>query len=88
MVLSEGQIFFASPYIKHYSLSEEGFEFVMLVIPKKYYKDFQAELGDYTYTFLPDVEKNKPIRAVLEALRDDIHNLKLLDLDLRLEHDN
>ena len=78
MVLSEGQIFFAAPYFKHYSLSEEGFQFVMLVIPKKYYEEFIHEMGDKTYFFLPDVEKNKPIRAVLEALRDDIDNLNEL----------
>lgn len=78
MVLSEGQIFFVPPYVNHYSLSEEEFQFVMLIIPKKYYEDFQTEMGDKTYSFLPDAEKNKPIRTVLEALRDDIENLNEL----------
>jgi AraC-like DNA-binding protein/mannose-6-phosphate isomerase-like protein (cupin superfamily) len=78
MVLNEGQIFFVPPYFNHYSLSEEGFEFVMLVIPKKYYEEFENEIGGKTYSFLPDVEKNKPIRILLESLRDDIGNLNEL----------
>ena len=78
MVVSEGQIFFVPPYVNHYSLSEKGFQFVMLIIPKKYYEDFQNEMGDKTYSFLLDVEKNKPIRTVLETLRDDIENLNEL----------
>ena len=78
MLLSEGRIFFAPPYTNHYSICDDSFEFVMLVIPKKYYEDFIDEMGDRTYSFLPDVEKNKPIRALLETLRDDIGNLNEL----------
>lgn len=78
MVLHEGQMFFVPPYTRHRSFTEVHCEGVVLIIPKKYYEDFEAEMGDATYSFLLDVEKNKPLRQLLEQCYDDVDHLNEL----------
>ena len=74
MTLSEGQMFFIPSYVKHRSLTDGYCEGVVLIIPKKYYEDFEKEMDDKTYSFLPDVKKNKPMRALMEDCHANINH--------------
>lgn len=70
-----GQIAFVPSYCTHGSRNEGGGEesfAVVLIVPRKYYEEFERETGNASYFLLGDREKNRKIGERLVELADGI----------------
>lgn len=71
--MEEGQITFVPGYFIHYTKpGDKKTKAVVLIVPKRFYEEFDNFTGGATYFFLGDKEKNRPIKERLCELCDGI----------------
>lgn len=68
--VTAGDITFVPPYVVHSSTKSELCDAAVLIIPHHYYADFEKMMGNKSYSFLTDKEKNRAITALIAELAD------------------
>lgn len=65
-----GDITFVPPYVMHASSTSALCDAAVLIIPRRYYADFESMMGDGSFTFLCQRDVNEKITALVCELAD------------------
>ena len=80
--VSAGQIAFVPSYYAHYTQKPDGCEeeayAVVLIVPKKYYEEFERQTEGAAYFLLDDTQKNRLISERMRELADAVGNMSEL----------
>lgn len=70
MTVCAGQITFVPPYVVHFSSKSERCDAAVLIVPHRFYADFEKIMGNGTFSFLCDTTLNVPIIQLVRELAD------------------